>query len=358
MGFLAYMYEQSEPQAFVGDALSGPNVRDAYNEAKGELGDTYKKAFSKEEGGITASEFFGTIGSSIRNKVNDFTSKFTTDPRQDDKVYIPVEAKTLLGDDFTSLYTGTSTKTVETDAGKIDIIKPSNAYSTEMYFGGIASPNKVTYNGLSGKDKATYEIILMTKKYASEYNADANNAAAINEAYSADLEKYHQYCKENDINWNNVLHTVSSELQRETCEFRDKNDKNNLYVTNLSHNLLIAGAGPNYEDYPNSIVDYMGYSYEDTLDLNVDKHVSSWKGMTNSVKTKVLWLTSGVTGFVGKVVDGAQTQAANLANKIQSENPFMGAVKNSLNFFAGNKARGSEIEFDESGSNSPEFDDI
>lgn len=193
-----------------------------------------------------------------------------------DHIYIPQGTKTLLGDDFESLYPSYEYVDMTNENGtQSKYIECTGSYATEMRSGNASSNIDIAYNNMSGdKVKAIYEITLLSKRYASEYSDDnpANNDA-IAEAYAQKMSQYQNYCESNGIEWVDVMYQVSSELQTESYEYgqeskniiHGKDSDGSRIVANRAHGMLRKCMPDGYED--KLIPTLSGkMSYEDTLD--------------------------------------------------------------------------------------------
>lgn len=289
------------------------NVRSVIKKGTDDFKSLWKQAFSKEQDGITVSKFFGSFKTSLGNFVNKVTDKLWTEPRRGDNIFVPATTKTLLGEDFAALYPGeVGTKTIKTTDGDLDCLDPKAPYSVQMHPSCLFSEEKATYGALSPVEKAAYECVLLTKKCASKY--DGTNKDEVNQEYDAAMSKYKDYCNNNGIEWGSVQNKVSNELQAESAGFRDLADKNNLYTANLAHNLFLHNAGPDYKDPVCHYVGWLGYSYDDTLSLDMSD-LSTWKAIKNTVRDAVLTVTSGAHSLAQTGIGKAQTKLEDWQNK-------------------------------------------
>lgn len=295
----------------------------------------WSQAFSKEHGGISVSEFFGSFKTSFKNLMTKITSKLWNPPesRRGDGVYVPADQKTLLGDDFANLYTGeVGTKTVETTDGNLQCLNPNSPYAITMHPSCLFSENKATYGALTPTEKAAYEVVLVTKKLANQY--DGSNADDIANQYNDIMCQYKDYCESNHIEWRNVQNKVSNEFQAESAGFRSLADKKNLYLANLSHNLFLKNAGPDYQDPICNYVGWVGYSYDDTLSLDNFEGMSSWKavlaGKARTASDYFLYGTSKVHGLAQEGIAAAQDKISewqeSAENKAENSTGFKAKV--------------------------------
>lgn len=279
-------------------------LHEIFREHGSNIRSMWKQAFSKEQGGITASDFFGAFKTSFINLMTKITNKLKIDPVRGDNVFIPAGQKTLIGDDFANLYAGeVGTKDVETNDGMVTCLDPKTSYATNMHSSVLFSEGKGTYGGLTPTEKAAYECILFTKKCANEY--DGTNSEAIMEKYNETMDKYKSYCEDNGIEWLAVQNKMTNDLQAESAEYRKHGDSTNLHLTNLSHNLFLHNAGPDYRDPICNYVGFIGYKYADTLSLDMSD-VSSFKAIKANAHDAFFGLTSDVYNVASTTISKGQ----------------------------------------------------
>lgn len=259
----------------------------------------------------------------------------------DDNIVVPTNTKTLLGDDFTSLYENYETKSyIDTNGMALDAIKPKSSYSVEMVSPNVTSFNLKSYSALTTGQKASYEIVLLSKKYASEYVEGATVANdKLADEYADKMARYRQYCTEVGASWDDVLSRASAELQTESSVYADNSKKligaskadTDRIIANRAHGMLVSCAGDGYTD---SLLPSLAgkLSYEDTLDTS-SKNVSFFKNITQwfkdkweSFKEKIPHPWSSAKKAVGDYVNKMETYIDNTkspstsANKSDSEN--------------------------------------
>lgn len=199
------------------------------------LTELFKIHEEQNEKGMGMSDMFKAMlngaWSSVK-KVPDFLSDkaLSIMHYHDDNIAVPAGTKTLLGDDFGTLYE--ESKTAErssSDGRKHTYIESKSSYRTEMY--GLVSGHWMSYDLCSESSKAAYEITLLSKKYANMYE-DGNDALndKVAEEFGTKMAEYKNYCESHDMNWDNVLREVSGELQIESYEFKEASKQ---LVTNI-----------------------------------------------------------------------------------------------------------------------------
>lgn len=221
---------------------------------------------------------------SLLDKVKS-TQLFHYNGAYDDQIEIRTGTKTLLGDDFESLYENSTTasvksKDIDGSEASIDIIRSKCSYQTEMHTGDLRSAQWSEYETLPVDKKAAYEVTLLTKKYANMPESEENA-----KTYADTMARYRQYCDFNNVSWDNLIHTVSSELQTEVSDYMTLDaNKGDLYdQVSLSskkakaqaadaHNLLLTCAPEGYEDTLAPGLN-ANVSYEDTCDSRYDGSV-------------------------------------------------------------------------------------
>ena len=115
----------------------------------------------------------------VKKKMEQFKEYLNTiSANHDDQIEVPVNTKTITGDDFSTLYNGSVNTVTYKDARGADIacIAPTCNYNTEMY--SIRSANEwatLDNAGVSDMFRASYEVALLTKKYADLYSEEWEN---------------------------------------------------------------------------------------------------------------------------------------------------------------------------------------
>lgn len=232
----------------------------------------------------SASLIFSPI-TSLYNKVSDGvantvagTVDFISGKDGDDNVYIPAGTKTLIGQDFESLYESTKIKSyANSDGTESDYIVSTSSYYTEMRSGNASANEAWSYDEASGdKVKAIYEITLLSKKYSYLYEEGNDTKNALLETEYADyMSQYRGYCESNGISWDDVMTGVSAELQTECAHYMDDSDnifkgskaEENRVIVNRAHSML---TGCMSEGYTDQLIPALEgkITYEDTLDTN------------------------------------------------------------------------------------------
>ena len=159
------------------------------------------------------------FGSNVGNSVSNY---FKT---VNDNVLIPKDTQTLLGEDFASLYTAAEYELITDNTGvSVEVLKPSCSYETEMHSMGLSFSEPTLYADLPEETRVAYEMILLSKKYASEYTGDQTTDEQVGQKYAEYMSKYADYCNQHDISFTEMLGRVSAELQTETRDYL-KEDK-------------------------------------------------------------------------------------------------------------------------------------
>lgn len=139
----------------------------------------------------------------------------------DDNVAVPAGTKTLIGEDFSSLYE--DFKLVDhnvSSGGQRSYIEAKSSYRTEMER--MVSDHWMSYDICSNTSKAAYEITLLSKKYANMYqngNDEYNDKLA--EEFGGKMAEYKNYCESNNMDWQQVCLNVSGELQIESYNYTE-----------------------------------------------------------------------------------------------------------------------------------------
>ena len=176
----------------------------------------------------------------------------------DDRIEIQSGTKTLLGEDFSSLYESCEVASIDAGQGaSANVIKATCSYPTEMHSGNLVMGDWTEYASVPVEKKACYEVALLTKKYAALPESDENA-----KAYADKMAHYRQFCEANGIDWSTVIYNVSGELQTEVADYKELgDDKLNLYdqVTKNAdlarsqaadaHNMLLTCAPDGYTDW-------------------------------------------------------------------------------------------------------------
>lgn len=217
----------------------------------------------------------------LRDKIKN-TQLFHYGTSYDDKIEVQAGTKTLLGDDFSTLYESSETQDVQTQnedgtVSSVSVLKSTCSYPTEMHSSGLKRFTWSEYGTLPVETKAAYEVALLTKKYSAMADSQENA-----QSYADTMAKYRQYCDANNISWESVITNVSTELQTEVSDYKVTADnKSDIYnQVSLSadksraqaadaHNLLLSCAHDGYEDKLAIGLD-SSVTYEDTCDSSYD----------------------------------------------------------------------------------------
>lgn len=277
------------------------------------------------------------LGNSLKKDVSKFgsgiKSKIVSDySKADDNIIIPVGSKTLLGDNFESLYESTSTREYPASDGSTLVgIEGNCSYETEMRSGMCSLVNQTSYDLLADNEKAMYEITLLSKKYASEYGEAAMTNDSVAQDYTDKMSQYRAYCEANNIDWGLVCNGVNIELQTECAAYLSAGDKlfsnpsatnadSSRIVTNRAHGLVLQCVPDGYEDSlcAGAYVNYPNISYEDTLDtaphysnflIRVkDCFVEKWNKISKYLPHPIKFMKSAffsVTDELGSLTDAS-----------------------------------------------------
>lgn len=203
---------------------------------------------------------------------------FSYNDNYDDRIEIQAGTQTLLGEDFASLYESCETTALNPGNGtSVSVLKSTCSYPTEMHSGNLVMGDWSDYSNVPVDKRASYEVALLTKKYAALPESDENA-----NAYADTMARYRQFCDANGVDWNSVIYNVSGELQTEVADYKEIGDnKSDLYAqvtkkADLSraqaadaHNLLLTCAPEGYED--TLLPNLAGrVTYEDTTDTTYD----------------------------------------------------------------------------------------
>lgn len=197
-------------------------IKDYLNTAQTAVSDNIeaRKEFSAQDDAYKSV----SSGSFIDKAKNFRLFKVSRNNTYDDNIEIKAGSKTLLGDDFSSLYASSETETISSASGSsdsgqsqvsTDIIKSDSPYTTEMHSGDLRSGNWSEYSVLPVNQKAEYEVALLTKKYSAMEGSDENA-----KAYADKMAQYRQFCDSNGVDWNSVIYSVSGEFQTEVADYK------------------------------------------------------------------------------------------------------------------------------------------
>lgn len=265
-----------------------------------------------------------------------------------DNVYISVGTKTLIGQDFESLYASHKIKTFQnSDGTSSDYIVSTCDYYTEMSSGNASSNAAWSYDQASGnKVKAVYEITLLSKKYSSQYEQgnDVKNAQLETE-YADYMSQYREFCEANDISWDDVMTGVSAELQTQTWRYIDQSDnlfkgkraEENRVIVNRAHSML---KGCMSEGYTDQLLPSLAgkMTYEDTLDtdprdvnffINIGhKFAEMWSKVKDKIPHPFKAMKETVTGYVTHLaaVSDAKTAERERAKGVVEPNENMSEI--------------------------------
>lgn len=211
---------------------------------------------------------------------------FDAETVYDDRIEVKAGTKTLLGNDFSSLYASCETTSVQAQNSDgsvydMEVLRATCAYPTEMHSSYLKNTAWSEYDTLSPEQKAAYEVTLLTKKYAAMDTPSAEENQSASE-YANTMAQYRQYCDQNGIAWESVIQSASTEMQMEVSDYQvDSGDSMNIYEqvgrsaakakaqSAAAHNLLLACAPEGYQDQTATGMD-SSVTYEDTCDDSYD----------------------------------------------------------------------------------------
>lgn len=277
----------------------------------------------------------GTLGRAARwlkdspKKLAAWTASLGTNI--DDQVDVPVYSKTLTGDDFSTLYS--SPKTISqkvSDGSYIDVYDNSaSSYNTEMIcgFGDVGFDGKhVAYDSLPIDQKATYETTLLFKKYSESIALDPENAE-LKAEFNTKLSAYKSACETNNVEWDTVLHNVSTELQYEVYAYNNEAE-NRLFGQDRSehtrdvavnaHNMLLEYAGSDFDDTIPAMLKYNeaymshidaegNYSFDNTVGVAnlLNRAKNTFEDATQSVRNVFSGIDEGVKAAGSSIMQTA-----------------------------------------------------
>lgn len=287
------------------------------------VGGLMKQAFGKDSG-INGITFLNAIKTDFLTKFNSIWDKITDAKHElspDDNIYVPVDQKTLIGTDFSMLYNGKiSTNTLETDQGAVKFLNVKADYDTELRSGYCTSSEPVIYDALGTRDKAVYEITLLSKAYADLY--DGTNTEDIVQNYGDTMNQYKSACEANGLNWESVLSDVSTELQTENYWYKKEGKADEFDMASKAHALMLTAAGPDFKD--SLTLAFTGeFDYEDTISENGSEVVDK-KGVLGTAGKYINKGTAAVTNAVG----GAWSSIRNKCNELVNEDKSVQSAGN------------------------------
>lgn len=265
----------------------------------------------------------------------------------DDNVFIPEGTKTLLGENFESLYASSELRSYDnSDGTKSSYIVSTSPYGTEMKSGNATANDAVSYDEKSSvKFKAIYEITLLSKKYGNMYieGDDANNDLVETE-YANYMSKYRSVCEQQGVDWDYVMTGVSAELQTQSAYYLDKTndmfgsmgaDENRILV-NRAHSMVKGCMSEGYED---ALIPALAgkLSYEDTLDTNPkevgflqnigNKFVEMWNNVKENWPHPFRSIKETVTGYLGSVLVATDRQSEISDQRAAAQKEYINSMK-------------------------------
>lgn len=281
---------------------------------------------------------------------------------QDDNIVVPMGTKTLLGEDFESLYPETKTETMKDTNGEENsyIVSTDKAYQTEMH--ALTAGHWTSYDLCGTRARAVYEMTLVSKKYAYEYQTAKGDAKQQSiDDYTTTMAFYKQFCEENDIGWGQVLQDVSAELQVESYDYAETSHKlvgdivnrfgkkgvnwdENRIIANRAH-LMVKGVMPEGTEDQLATRLVGKTTYEKTLDTNIDEDTTLSARVALAFKSAYEKVRDFVkNSFPVKIVGGAV-------------GGVVGTFKNLGSKFS-NASKGNELSFTSTPDNQNDGPDI
>lgn len=252
--------------------------------------DAVKSAFeampSFKDFAKAAGKDLSAMGDGIRKG----TGKAAADvlPSGNDFVEIPVGTKTLLGEDFSVLARTSGTYSRKTDEGHAeDFLKPNP--ETEMRSGNLASSKPRSLESFTPEKRAAFEVVLLSKKYASMYeegDREANDRVAYE--YTDYMSQYRVLCERDGTSWDEVMNYASWELQQQSYEYGQETDTKwfsagssdaQRVECNRAHGMLIKCGSEGWQDtkYPAlGDMDYESMSDLERRDVGFLSNVGRW----------------------------------------------------------------------------------
>lgn len=240
--------------------------------------------------------------------------------KQDDNIIVPKDAKTLLGEDVSVLYEEYTVESREGDDGTSQeyITGDNKAYQTELYT--ITRPHTTSYDICTNHEKAVYEITLLSKKAAYEYQHTGDNKYI--DEYSARMAMYQQFCTSNNMDWKQVLQDVSYELQDESYNYKQKSEKV-IQTVNWDEDRVYANQAHLFlkSVMPSDMTDKFDprlpsdFTYDDTLDTQ-DNSKTGAERVGSSFGNAIVKLGDAIKNSgIGKAVAGVFSFAAGSVKK-------------------------------------------
>lgn len=279
----------------------------------------------------TLGESAGMVGRKLTTVDADKTSSkfFNYIGAQDDNIVVPVGTKTLLGANFEALYPETTVKSAKgTDGKEAEYIDSTDrAYQTEFH--ALKAGHWTSYDLCGTRMKAVYEMTLLSKRYAYDYqNADEQGKQQCIDDYSDIMALYKQFCDSNNIGWGRVLQDVSAELQVEGYNYGESSHKliqgpnidwdQNRIIANRAH-LLVKGVMPDGMTDELAIKLQGKTTYEKTLDTRVDEDTALPARVALSFSSACVKVAEFVkNSWAGKAIGGILSGFSNAGSKLKT----------------------------------------
>ena len=274
-------------------------------------------------------EAFGSAGRGIGNWVGglgDGIAGFVKKTRHiyDDNVVIPEGEKTLLGEDMSTLFASTSTRTFgESSGSDAKEIVNEGWYGTEMMSANLKSGSPRSVATLTAEQRAAFEIVLLSKKYADMYEDGKDDANERSGKEYADLmARYKATCEANGTNWDEAMNYACWEMQSQSAQYRDDSkgiyapeaSEKNRVLVNRAHGMLVGCGNEGWEE---TMLPHVAsrISKEDTFDTEEKyqswvAHVVEWvKEKWTAIKGAIGSPWAAVKSMVPGAMDAMDTYA-------------------------------------------------
>lgn len=236
----------------------------------------------EQHGVFTKENFKKTFSGSFDRMIDSISKKITgVFADADDNVFVPSGTKTLLGEDFSSLYVSFGISPVQMSDGMIvDMVTADCPYETEMHSGYGMTAQPESYALLSSRERAVYEVVLLSK-YAAFQSCSGGvcgDGQDLAEWYADKMSQYRKYCDGAGLDWDNdIIRAVSVELQTETRDYLADGKKfggafytaamdMSRVVSNMAHGMVVSCADSDFVDMVPPFLE-QDISYEDTIDV-------------------------------------------------------------------------------------------
>ena len=242
----------------------------------------------------------------------------------DDNVVVPAGSKTLLGEDVSTLFEGAREIDCESMSGTgMKEIVGTCWYGTEMMSGNLKSGSPRSLDTFMPAQRAAFEIVLLSKKYANRYEEgkDDANAEAARE-YSDLMARYKAACEASRVDWDEVMNYACWEMQMQSAQYRD--DSNGIYkpdeseqqriLVNRAHGMIAQCGNEGWEE---TMLPHVASRIEKEGTYDTSKETRTWfqqiatwlSEKWSSVKEKLGSPWKGMQGMAASLVDTMDTFA-------------------------------------------------